>query len=387
MKEFPENDLLGYVVGALDAQERREVQKALDADPQLDEQLLEIKRILVPLEYLDCNGSRPGLARRTCELVANIGLPPIRRFDSSKIDQYDATHAGRHPAVDSVLNDVFCSVSANVRGEQESNQPATKPQTAQSNRSSRFRLSPVSLRESQWGGLRQSRFSPVDIVVTGAVVMILAGLLFPAIAYTRHQSRLIDCQNNLRQIGAKLTEYSELNNGRFPEIPRKGPLAVAGVVGPILKDKGLLDDDSLFACAGVSAYSDQRVQIPKIRSIKKALGDRLIWMQKTMSGNYGYTLGYQTSNGYETPTNLARSNVILMSDAPASGHASRVSTNHGGGGQNCLFEDGHVQYVVGENLGEDAIFVNDYNLVAPGCRPEDNVIAPSHLSPLFPMSQ
>jgi hypothetical protein len=39
-----------------------------------------------------------------------------------------------------------------------------------------------------------------------------------------------------------------------------------------------------------------------------------------------------------------------------------------------------VGFVSGDSIGEDPIFINDYNLVAPGCRPEDNVIAPSHLS-------
>jgi hypothetical protein len=389
VKEFPEHDLLGYVVGALEAQERHEIQEAIEADPHLDEQLLEIKRVLSPLEYLDNHGSRPGLARRTCEMVANIGQPPVRRFDPSKINQLDPTYSGRHAAVVSVLNDTQNSVPANPSqsGESELNQPAAKSQNEPSRRRSPFRLSPVSLRERQWGVLQHSRFSPVDLIVAGAAVMILAGLLFPVLAYTRHQSRLNHCQDNLRELGTKLAEYSELNHGRFVEIPRTGPLAVAGIVGPMLKDKGLFDDDSLFACPGVMANSGQRVRIPKLRSIQNAIGDRLIWLQKTMSGNYGYTLGYQTSNGYETPTNLARSNVILMSDAPAFGHPSRISTNHGGDGQNCLFEDGHVRWVPGETFGEDAIFVNDYNLVAPGCRPEDNVIAPSHLSPLFPMSQ
>jgi hypothetical protein len=393
-----EQDLVGYVVGALEAQEQRDLQAAIDANPEIEEQLLAIKRALLPLDDLDFTGSRPGLARRTCELVANIGQPPIRRLDPTRFQDLSRDPSNPHAVVASVINDVLHPESnpessvglgsaPSANGSPQSKSGSQDAPNTQTGRDTRFWLSAVSQRERGWGLTRNSRFSPVDVVVTAAAVMILAGLLFPAISYTRHQSRLTDCQNNLRQIGEKLAEYSELNNGRFVEIPRSGPLAVAGVVAPVLKDKGLLSDDSLFACAGVAASSDQQVKIPKIRSIKKAIGERLVWLQKTMSGNYGYTLGYQTSNGYQTPMNLARPNVVLMSDAPAVGQPNRISTNHGGYGQNCLFEDGHVQYVVGETIGNDAIFVNDYNMVAPGCHAEDNVIAPSHLSPLFPMSQ
>jgi hypothetical protein len=182
--------------------------------------------------------------------------------------------------------------------------------------------------------------------------------------------------------------YSELNHGRFVEIPRSGPLAVAGVVAPMLKEKGLLEDDSLFACAGVAATSNQPpVRIPTISNIQSALGEQLLWLQRSMSGHYGYTLGYQTDQGYQAPVNLARSNFVLMSDSPSVGRNSRISPNHGGNGQNCLFEDGHVQYIVGDTIGDDSIFVNDYNMVAPGCHPDDNVIAPSHLSPVFHFTQ
>jgi len=66
-----QQDLLGYVLGALDAQEQRELQKQIDNDPALEESLLDIKAALVPLDSIDNKGYRPGLARRTCEAVAN----------------------------------------------------------------------------------------------------------------------------------------------------------------------------------------------------------------------------------------------------------------------------------------------------------------------------
>ena len=73
--------------------------------------------------------------------------------------------------------------------------------------------------------------------------------------------------------------------------------------------------------------------------------------------------------------------ILAHADMPSLNLPGRKSANHGGCGQNCLFEDGHVSFIKGDSIGEDAIFVNDYNMVAPGVRASDNVIAPSHLSP------
>ena len=71
MKNPSQEDLVGYVLGALDATEQRQVQAMIDNDPALEEQLLEIKNSLLPLEAIDSPTGPPvGLARRTCEAVA-----------------------------------------------------------------------------------------------------------------------------------------------------------------------------------------------------------------------------------------------------------------------------------------------------------------------------
>lgn len=70
MKHPSQEDLLGYVLGALDAPEHREIQQLIDQNPEIEEELLRIKSSLLPLDELDSGKSRPGLARRTCEAVA-----------------------------------------------------------------------------------------------------------------------------------------------------------------------------------------------------------------------------------------------------------------------------------------------------------------------------
>lgn len=391
MNSLPEKDLLGYVVGALDAPEQRNLQAEIDADPLLEEQLLAIKNGLAPLDYLDCTGSRPGLARRTCELVANLGQPPIRRLDPTKLAEFDPAASEQHGAVYSVLSEALGlssqtttgagSVLASSSAQDSAAQTGVPPMST-----ALFR----NVQPSELESFPRSRFhfTPVELAVTAAALMILAGVLFPAIAYTRNQSRISHCQNNLRQIGTSLIAYSELNNGRFVEIPRYGRLAYAGIFAPTLKEKGLVEDDSLYSCPGIATSSDQPpVRIPTISAIQAAVGEQLLWLQMTMSGHYGYTLGYQSGDGYQAPTYRARSSAVLVTDSPSTGQNNRISKNHGGHGQNCLFEDGSIQYIVGDTIGNESIFLNDRNIVAPGCHPYDNVVAPSHVSPTFYLSQ
>ncbi len=369
-----DENLLGYVLGALDAQEQRDVQEAIDADPQLDEQLLAIKSALAPLDYLDTSGPRPGLARRTCELVANINGRPLQRLDKS--DFYSNSSLSAALASNALT-------TASPDGSSARSTLSTHNMTSMLLDKSNFSRDPS---RQLW---LPSTWSLPDFVMAVAVMAVLAGLLFPAVSYSRYNSRLLGCQNNLRQLGQAFYQYSQTHGGRFVEIPRSGPLSVCGSFAPILKDGGFVPDDNLFGCPGLAGNSKRAVpiRIPSIQSLEQASGQQLIQLHQNISGDYGGSMGYFSTEGYVPPSNLGRTNVVLLADMPSMGCSGRISSNHGGGGQNCLYEDGHVGYVFGDSIGQDAIFVNDYNLVAPGCRPEDNVIAPSHLSPSFAYNQ
>ena len=72
-------DLLGYVLGALEAQEHQQVADCLKTQPELQLELRRIKALVAPLEW----SQRPpadfpvGLARRTCEIVARESRQPF----------------------------------------------------------------------------------------------------------------------------------------------------------------------------------------------------------------------------------------------------------------------------------------------------------------------
>ena len=60
MNDPSQEDLLGYVLGALDAQEQRDLQRQIDNDPSLEESLLDLKAALVPLDCMDSTGADLG---------------------------------------------------------------------------------------------------------------------------------------------------------------------------------------------------------------------------------------------------------------------------------------------------------------------------------------
>jgi hypothetical protein len=347
-----QEDLLGYVLGAMDAQETRDIQQVLDLNPQLEDDLLEVKNSLLPLDHLDSGGPRPGLARRTCELMATL--------------QRD----GEIPAVPST-NAPHGLVTTSAAAARESFNEEESPDD---------NLVRLSGDRILGAGSWTSAWSLPNMLVTAAALAVFAGLLFPALSYSRYQTRLVACQNNLQKVGQAFLKFSDMHCGIFVPIPTEGKLAATGCYGPILKENGLLEDDSLLACAGIA--SESPVHIPTIEQLNAADGMQLISLQKSMGGDFGYSMGYHENGAYRAPQNVGRTNVVLLADAPSNTLPGRRSSNHGRSGQNCLFEDGRVQFVAGHAVGPDAIYENDYGIVAPGSHPDDSVIAPSHLSPV-----
>ena len=339
MTEPSQEDLLGYVLGALDAQEQRDLQQLIDTNPDLDEQMLEIRHAMTPLDHLGTAGPPPGLARRTVELAAGFHGP----FPGS------------------------------MPGDADSAIAAIEPETQ--NSLTRFKLRDKMLHPESW--------SRTDVVTIVACMAVLAGVMLPALAWTRDQSHIAACQDHLQQIGAAMMKYSNMNDGDFVPIPTSGNLSAAGVYAVELKENQLVEDDSVFACAGIDVEADP-VRIPPAIEITNADGQRLDQLRRQMGGHYGYSIGFGSADGYVPPRNQGLTYVALVSDRPSSDLPGRRSASHRGRGQNVLFGDGRVEFVTGQSFAGDALFENDYGVVAPGTSDRDNVIAPSHLSPTSP---
>ncbi len=325
--------LLDHLLGALDEPEQEAVARQLQDDPQLRRDYVSLQSRIEVVQSVRVQFPPPsGLARRTCDFVA------ARRSRPS------ADPNGRTP------------------------------------------MTAVTAPPDRVGRLRW-----LDVAVAAGILVAASLLILPALQNLRFDARRLACQDNLRELGRAMTEYSDAHGGYFPGIPRRGNMAVAGAFAPTLVDGGFVRDARRFFCPGASSGpgdssgdSTDHV-IPTIEQLQKAVGDELKLFRGRMSGDMASDMGWADHNNvYQRPKNLRRSTFAIISDAPDP--LGRQGGHHGNSGENVLFEDTHVEFVV-DQVGPhgDEIFLNDYGRVGLGVQPNDAVLAPAGTLPILPV--
>lgn len=336
--------LLGYLLGALEPSEAEVVERRLETDPELRRVLGLLEQRLGALKCLDdCDAPPAGLADRTCSRICEQTSDPSRPRDA------------------------HLSLGDNRR--------ADAPHKV---------MLPAAVDPPAGAG-----WSLADLLVAACIVLAAGVLFFPAIASSRHNSQLTQCRNNLRMVGVALASYSDLSAGRFPSLPTEGKLSAAGLYGPILRKHELLPDTSKVVCpASALAQQMDKWHLATIEELEQASGALLAQLKSQMGGSYAYSLGYMEDGRYRAPRNMGRQFFALLGDAPCSTSATRQSANHGGYGQNVLFEDQSVRYMVSCTLAHlaDDIFQNHDGLVAAGVDLNDSVLAESSTGPLGDVS-
>ena len=221
------------------------------------------------------------------------------------------------------------------------------------------------------------RWSFADVGVAAGIFLAASLLFWPAINSSRASAQLAACQNNLRVLGVALTKFSDLNpSGMFPTVPIEGNLAAGGMYAPTLISNELLTEENAVLCPSDIRFANlpEEFSIPRPEAIMAAQGEQLREMQRLMGGSYGYTLGHYQNGEYRGTKNLRRPYFAIMADAPIK--ECTGSDNHGRRGQNVLFEDGHTEYVTSCELKRtgDHMYFNMKNKVAPGEGADDTVI-------------
>ncbi|RLS78438.1 MAG: hypothetical protein DWI03_04080 [Planctomycetota bacterium] len=322
-----EEELVGYLLEALDDAESRRVETALvdpDQGPGLRRQLEILRRAIRPLERDRRPAPAPaGLAARTLQFVAaQTAADPVR----PKPRPSAAAHDGRW----------------------------------------------VPARGRQW----------LDRAIIAASALAACILVAPLLLDSVAQSRALRARRNLQQVSAKLQEYAEAHR-IYPTPPESGPLSRAGIYAPTLvSEHRLVADDGVLLVPDSALARRGGHRVPTLDELRAAMGtpqfDELV---RSMGGDYGYTLGHRDAAGVLQPNrNLRRAHHPLMADAPDEG--GEASSNHPEGIHHVLFEDGHVETHRVESLHrDDHLYRNHDGESRAGKDLDDAVIGDSHHQP------
>lgn len=325
--------LLGYLLDAIEPDERERLEDQLRRDPDLQRELELMDDALEPLRIADVPIDPPAdLAERTSRMVA--------AYRSGK----PITQTGAPVRVTPALI-----------GDKSTEELA---------------------------GDVGRRKTLADMAVAGGLVVAATLLLFPAIQQSRAGARLNQCQNNLRQIGLALAHYCMHNQGYYPPI---GSSETAGIYAAYLQQGGYVHGRGWNLCpASAHATCSGDGYVPTFEELRAASGPARIRLQRGMGGGYGYTLHYVENGVYRCLRRRDCATLAVMADVPSGQLSGLLSANHGGCGQNVLYDDGHVRCLCRCTAegGHDHIFLNSDGLLAPGTHAGDAVIASSDVIPV-----
>ncbi len=364
-----QDDLIGFVVGALDVVEHQEIRQKIERDPRLQEQIQRIERCLHPLCRARESVPPPsGLAERTCRQVAVLTGADCE--------------SGLGRMVDSATD------PAARLGTKTPSRPGGDFVSDQDREPTPISPAAAGTHSAQWGSNcldsapSQLSWTRADFFVAAGVCLAVACLFFPAIANSRHHAQLAACQNNMRQLGTAMLQFSQEQGGYFPVVPARGNYAAAGFYAPMLVEKGLINDGRVFLCPAKG--STVALQMPSLHEIAQAQGPKLVRIHHTMGGDYAYSIGFVENGRLQGIRNEGRKQYAILADAPFDKTRNATIGTHGRG-QNVLFQDGGVRFVATRSRPghpDDDLFQNDLGKVRAGLGREDCVLAPSYVSPL-----
>jgi hypothetical protein len=277
--------LLGYLLGALEADEQAEMERLLAQHPELQRELETLRAQLEPLAQDQQEFEPPGgLCERTCAHVARHGHPP-----------------------------------APAKGQ----------------------------RWGVWGDSLASgrRVALIDTVVAAGVCVALASLLFPAVVSSRIAARRTQCQQQLQQLALGVGAYHGLFDS-LPYIPAIGNTGVAANFPLSLYEAEMLSNPAVLWCPGADVRPTG-YRYPTRDELLAATGSATEQLQRVAAGTLAYNLGFRHNQRYRPAQLWGQSTFVIAGDAPGPHMASSMTTHHGGRGFNLLFGDLRVAFVPG----------------------------------------
>ncbi|MGD9634981.1 MAG: hypothetical protein AB7G28_25605 [Pirellulales bacterium] len=233
-------------------------------------------------------------------------------------------------------------------------------------------------------------WSLADLTVAGGVFLAISMLFVPALRQSRDAARRNDCVNNLRQVGTMLSCYSNTHDGYCPTPGRNEN---AGMFAVLLVEDGYAGQEELarlLICRASPVADDVAakritVRVPSLCELEAASAKERCFWKRMMSPSYAYRVGYIEDGQYLAVRDEHSCRKAMLADSPCKQRTaceSLQSDHHGG--QNILFEDGHVSFQRDCTLPEeqhDQIYLNDAGKEAAGLDRDDIVLGRSEMVP------
>lgn len=237
----------------------------------------------------------------------------------------------------------------------------------------------------------RTRWRRSDVLVAAASVLIALGVGASWLVKNRQQARIIECKENLHEFHRALVAYSEQQPDRaFPRVEAEGPHAVAGIFVPVLADAGVLPASVSIRCPA-NGHQSAGTEPGQVRQLEEwYCNDRDQYNRavKDLAGCYAYSLGYREGNGLHGLRCGAGNDLLpILADRPPFPGTTEGgpgnSLNHGGGGQNVLLIGGGVRFCTtrGAGLNGDDIYLNQNQRVLAGISVGDTVLGASDAVP------
>jgi hypothetical protein len=327
--------LIRYLLGELDADERRELRAMLRDNPELQKELEHLRECFAAGQDDDEDEPLPprNLAERTAERIVES-------------DEYELEAALRNPPM-----------------HDEDGRPA--------------------------GVLG---WSLADLAVAGGVILAVSMLVFPALSASRDGTRRTVCQNNLYQLWVLDSNYALNHGGFFPEVR---PDENTGIVAARLVEGDYETPDRLavlLVCpashtADVVRATGKMIRIPTKAEMEHMSRDDLMRVLAHVSPCYGFRLAQRVGDDYVYPSS---SPVGESSFDPLIADVCDASTfpaiyNHRGKAIQVIGRDGSLKSFTSKSPpkcgGDSDIYHNDLGLVDAGVGLRDAVLAPSDALP------
>lgn len=333
-----DEDLIGYVLDALNPAERDAVAASLRARPELAVRAAELRRALAPLEA----------DREPPPVPSGLALRTVARLAARLAGQEAGPAASADPAAPAAVARALTAA-----------EPDERPLA--------FPTLPRAPREQPEARAVGGRFRP-DLIVACGIALFATGLVISAVGKSRVQSQLLACQGNLRTLHTGLAGYADTHGGRYPQIGTTAT-PTADTFVPVLADAGQLPASFRPCC-------------PADTSASPAPPGTSTPAVATPPVGYTYTLGYRspaggllglrrTDGGEDHDLVPISADLPTATAAPADGRFCPHAV-----GMNVLYAGGHVRHTTSALVGpnRDHIYLNLSGRVAAGADRTDTVL-------------